>query len=196
MSEGNYRGEGRTKAEGSLTTVYVTVPKLKFFMEPKALSVASAQPISISTIAIPKNASASPKDRLDVLSKVITPPNPLTILLMGLFYSPKVGDATLDRIVIGRPLEKRAIVGGFSRSTSTVSSNDYVSEERLREIAKNNGSVTTRVRFRVIEDESNGNPKIVGYEVDENSGLDRVRVRFAERHDDGSVTFSDPDFKG
>nr|ELR5230154.1 S-type pyocin domain-containing protein [Providencia rettgeri] len=48
----------------------------------------------------------------------------------------------------------------------------------------------------MIDDEKSGNPKIVGYEVDEKSGLDRVRVRFAERHDDGLVTFSDPEFKG
>lgn len=120
----------------------------------------------------------------------------MTVLLMGLFYSPSVGDATLDRIVIGRPFEKRSIVGGFSRSASTVSTYDYTSEAFLREIAAAKSTVTTRVRFRVIEDEKSGNPKIVGYAVDELSGLDRVRVRFAERHEDGSVTFSDPDFKG
>lgn len=48
----------------------------------------------------------------------------------------------------------------------------------------------------MIEDEKNGSPRIVGYAVDASSGLDRVRVRFAERHEDGSVTFSDQGFKG
>ncbi|HEM6892192.1 TPA: S-type pyocin domain-containing protein [Providencia rettgeri] len=201
MSEGRYIGSavGRTNTGTSTTTVYVTVPKLRFFMEPRALSLAPAQsiPVPSSTIVIPKPVSApSTKDTLEVLSKVIVPPNMLTVALMGMFYSPKVGDATLDRIVIGRPFEKRVIVGGFSRSASTVSTYDYTSEAFLSEIAEEKGRVTTRVRFRVIEDEKSGNPKIVGYAVDGSSGLDRVRVRFAERHEDGSVTFSDPDFKG
>ncbi|MEI9533241.1 S-type pyocin domain-containing protein [Moellerella wisconsensis] len=201
MPENNYIGSAtsRTNIRTSTTTVYVNVPKLRFFMEPRALSLAPAQsiPVSSSTIAIPKPApSIYPKDTFGILSQVVKAPNPMTVLLMGMFYSPNVGDATLDRIVIGRPFEKRSIVGGFSRSASTVSTYDYTSEAFLREIATAKSTVTTRVRFRVIEDEKSGNPKIVGYAVDENSGLDRVRVRFAERHEDGSVTFSDPDFKG
>lgn len=196
MPENNYIGSAtsRTNTGTSTTTVYVKVPKLRFFMEPRALSFAPAQ--SISVPSIPKPASSTLSKDISLLSQLVKTPNPLTIALMGLFYSPSVGDSTLDRIVIGRPFEKRSIVGGFSRSASTVSTYDYTSEEFLREIAAAKSTVTTRVRFRVIEDEKSGNPKIVGYEVDENSGLDRVRVRFAERHEDGSVTFSDPDFKG
>ncbi|MCG5371209.1 S-type pyocin domain-containing protein [Providencia rettgeri] len=196
MPENNYIGSAtsRTNIGTSTTTVYVTVPKLRFFMEPRALSFAPAQSISVPSIPKPVS-STLPKD-IGLLSQLVKAPNPMTVLLMGLFYSPSVGDATLDRIVIGRPFEKRSIVGGFSRSASTVSTYDYTSEAFLREIAAAKSTVTTRVRFRVIEDEKSGNPKIVGYAVDELSGLDRVRVRFAERHEDGSVTFSDPDFKG
>lgn len=196
MPENNYIGSAtsRTNIGTSTTTVYVTVPKLRFFMEPRALSFAPAQSISVPSIPKPVS-STLPKD-IGLLSQLVKAPNPVTVLLMGLFYSPSVGDATLDRIVIGRPFEKRSIVGGFSRSASTVSTYDYTSEAFLREIAAAKSTVTTRVRFRVIEDEKSGNPKIVGYAVDELSGLDRVRVRFAERHEDGSVTFSDPDFKG
>jgi len=196
MPENNYIGSAtsRTNTGTSTTTVYVKVPKLRFFMEPRALSFAPAQSISVPSIPKPVP-STFPKD-IGLLSQVVKTPNPITIALMGFFYSPSVGDATLDRIVIGRPFEKRSIVGGFSRSASTVSTYDYTSETFLREIAAAKSTVTTRVRFRVIEDEKSGNPKIVGYAVDERSGLDRVRVRFAERHEDGSVTFSDPDFKG
>ncbi|EKT61706.1 S-type pyocin domain-containing protein [Providencia burhodogranariea] len=196
MPENNYIGSAtsRTNTGTSTTTVYVKVPKLRFFMEPRALSFAPAQSISVPSILKPASSTLS-KD-ISLLSQLVKAPNPLTIALMGLFYSPSVGDSTLDRIVIGRPFEKRSIVGGFSRSASTISTYDYTSEEFLREIAAAKSTVTTRVRFRVIEDEKSGNPKIVGYAVDERSGLDRVRVRFAERHEDGSVTFSDPDFKG
>ncbi|WP_369308339.1 S-type pyocin domain-containing protein [Providencia rettgeri] len=196
MPENNYIGSAtsRTNTGTSTTTVYVKVPKLRFFMEPRALSFAPAQ--SISVPSIPKPASSTLSKDISLLSQLVKAPNPLTVALMGVFYSPSVGDSTLDRIVIGRPFEKRTIVGGFSRSASTVSTYDYTSEAFLREIAAAKSTVTTRVRFRVIEDEKSGNPKIVGYAVDEHSGLDRVRVRFAERHEDGSVTFSDPDFKG
>ncbi|WP_350893109.1 S-type pyocin domain-containing protein [Providencia stuartii] len=163
-------------------------------MEPRALSFAPAQSIPIPSK--PKPASSTLLKDVSLLSQVIKAPNPITIALMGLFYSPSVGDATMDRLYIGRPFEKRLIFGAFSRSASTVSANDYTSEAFLREIAVAKSTVTTRVRFRSIVDEETGNPKIVGYEVDEKSGLDRVRVRFAEIHEDGTATFSDPEFKG
>lgn len=196
MPENNYIGSAtsRTNIGTSSTTVYVTVPKLRFFMEPRALSFAPAQSIPIPSI--PKPASSTLLKDISLLSQVIKAPNPITIALMGLFYSPSVGDATMDRLYIGRPFEKRLIFGAFSRSASTVSTNDYTSESFLREIAAAKSTVTTRVRFRSIVDEETGNPKIVGYEVDEKSGLDRVRVRFAEIHEDGTATFSDPEFKG
>lgn len=196
MPENNYIGSAtsRTNIGTSTTTVYVTVPKLRFFMEPRSLSFAPAQSISIPSI--PKPSSSTLLKDISLLSQVIKAPNPITIALMGLFYSPSVGDATMDRLYIGRPFEKRLIFGAFSRSASTVSTNDYTSEAFLREIAAAKSTVTTRVRFRSIVDEETGNPKIVGYEVDENSGLDRVRVRFAEIHEDGTATFSDPEFKG
>lgn len=196
MPENNYIGSAtsRTNIGTSSTTVYVTVPKLRFFMEPRALSFAPAQSIPIPSI--PKPTSSPFLKDISLLSQVIKAPNPITIALMGLFYSPSVGDATMDRLYIGRPFEKRLIFGAFSRSASTVSTNDYTSEAFLREIAAAKSTVTTRVRFRSIVDEETGNPKIVGYEVDEKSGLDRVRVRFAEIHEDGTATFSDPEFKG
>ncbi|MEI9749155.1 hypothetical protein QU516_11400 [Moellerella wisconsensis] len=76
MPENNYIGSAtsRTNIRTSTTTVYVNVPKLRFFMEPRALSLAPAQsiPVSSSTIAIPKPApSIYPKDTFGILSQVI-----------------------------------------------------------------------------------------------------------------------------
>lgn len=111
MPENNYIGSAtsRTNIGTSTTTVYVKVPKLRFFMEPRALSFAPAQSIPIPSIPNPVS-SALPKD-ISLLSQLVKAPNPLTIALMGLFYSPSVGDATMDRIVIGRPFEKLKTYG-------------------------------------------------------------------------------------
>ncbi len=44
-----------------------------------------------------------------------------------------------------------------------------------------NGTVRTRVRFRIEEDPESGELVSRSYEVGEKSGLDRVRVRFAKQ---------------
>jgi len=97
MPENRYIGSAvsQTNTRASTTTVYVTVPKLRFFMEPRALSFAPAQ--SISVPSIPKPASSTLSKDISLLSQLVKAPNPLTIALMGLFYSPSVEDSPLFR---------------------------------------------------------------------------------------------------
>ncbi|MDP0618053.1 S-type pyocin domain-containing protein, partial [Klebsiella pneumoniae] len=79
---------------------------------------------------------------------------------------------------------------------STVIQGDYVPEYELREIARQNGTVRTRVRFRIEEDPESGELVSRSYEVGEKSGLDRVRVRFAKQLDKETWGFEDPSIKG
>ncbi|MCW7762371.1 S-type pyocin domain-containing protein [Photorhabdus luminescens] len=76
-------------------------------------------------------------------------PNPVTIGLMGLFYSPKLNDGE----------------------------EDYLTPYRLRQIAEQYGKASTRVRFRWIRDEKSGKITVQGYHVSPEGGLDKVPVR-------------------
>ncbi|MCA6221701.1 S-type pyocin domain-containing protein, partial [Photorhabdus antumapuensis] len=76
-------------------------------------------------------------------------PNPVTVGLMGLFYSPELNDGE----------------------------EDYLTPHRLRQIAEQYGKASTRVRFRWIRDEKSGRITVQGYHVSPEGGLDKVPVR-------------------
>ncbi|MDB6369073.1 S-type pyocin domain-containing protein [Photorhabdus bodei] len=76
-------------------------------------------------------------------------PNPVTVGLMGLFYSPKLNEGE----------------------------EDYLDPYRLRQIAEQYGKAPTRVRFRWIRDEKSGRMTVQGYHVSPEGGLDKVPVR-------------------
>ncbi|NHB95227.1 killer protein of pyocin s3 [Photorhabdus stackebrandtii] len=76
-------------------------------------------------------------------------PNPLTVGLMGLFYSPRLNEGE----------------------------EDYLNRYRLSEIAEQFGQAPTRVRFCWIRDEKSGRMTVQGYHVSPESGLDKVPVR-------------------
>ncbi|WP_391529018.1 S-type pyocin domain-containing protein [Photorhabdus akhurstii] len=75
-------------------------------------------------------------------------PNPLTVGLMGLFYSSGLNEGE----------------------------EDYLNEYHLSEIASQYGKAPTRVRFRWIRDEESGRMTVQGYHVSPESGLDKVPV--------------------
>ncbi|MBS9435439.1 S-type pyocin domain-containing protein [Photorhabdus hainanensis] len=76
-------------------------------------------------------------------------PNPVTVGLMGLFYSPALNQGE----------------------------EDYLDPYRLRQIAEQYGKAPTRVRFRWIRDEKSGRMTVQGYHVSPEGGLDKVPVR-------------------
>ncbi|RAW83765.1 S-type pyocin domain-containing protein [Photorhabdus laumondii] len=76
-------------------------------------------------------------------------PNPVTVGLMGLFYSPKLNEGE----------------------------EDYLTPYRLSQIAEQYGKAPTRVRFRWIRDEKSGRMTVQGYHVSPEGGLDKVPVR-------------------
>ncbi|MCA6223098.1 S-type pyocin domain-containing protein, partial [Photorhabdus antumapuensis] len=75
-------------------------------------------------------------------------PNPVTVGLMGLFYSPELNQGE----------------------------EDYLNQYQLRQIAEQFGKAPTRVRFRWIRDEKSGRMTVQGYHVSPENGLDRVPV--------------------
>ncbi|OCQ53670.1 S-type Pyocin [Photorhabdus australis subsp. thailandensis] len=75
-------------------------------------------------------------------------PNPLTVGLMGLFYSSGLNEGE----------------------------EDYLNQYHLSEIAERFGKAPTRVRFRWIRDEKSGRMTVQGYHVSPESGLDKVPV--------------------
>ncbi len=75
-------------------------------------------------------------------------PNPVTVGLMGLFYSPQLNQGE----------------------------EDYLSQYQLRQIAEQFGKAPTRIRFRWIRDEKSGRMTVQGYHVSPESGLDKVPV--------------------
>ncbi|WP_205634315.1 S-type pyocin domain-containing protein, partial [Photorhabdus australis] len=75
-------------------------------------------------------------------------PNPVTVGLMGLFYSPPLNQGE----------------------------EDYLSQYQLEQIAEQFGKAPTRVRFRWIRDEKSGRMTVQGYHVSPESGLDEVPV--------------------
>ncbi len=83
------------------------------------------------------------------------------------------------------------LIGAYTRQNVTVTRQDYISEYDLRKIAQQNGTARTRVRFRIEEDPATGEMISRSYEVGERSGLDRVRVRFAEQVNNDQWQFED-----
>ena len=136
-------------------------------------------------------------------ARVLAAPNPLTVALLAIFYSPSLNEGETETLqnIRGDQLYQNLIhgqmmVGAFTRVNSTVIQGDYVPEYELREIARQNGTVRTRVRFRIEEDPESGELVSRSYEVGEKSGLDRVRVRFAKQLDKETWGFEDPSIKG
>ncbi|MBK6173382.1 S-type Pyocin, partial [Klebsiella pneumoniae] len=92
-------------------------------------------------------------------ARVLAAPNPLTVALLAIFYSPSLNEGETETLqnIRGDQLYQNLIhgqmmVGAFTRVNSTVIQGDYVPEYELREIARQNGTVRTRVRFRIEED--------------------------------------------
>ncbi len=136
-------------------------------------------------------------------ARALAAPNPLTVALLAIFYSPSLNEGETEMLqdIRGDQLYQNLIhgqmmVGAFTRVNSTVIQGDYVPEYELREIARQNGTVRTRVRFRIEEDPESGELVSRSYEVGEKSGLDRVRVRFAKQLDKETWGFEDPSIKG
>ncbi|KMF93420.1 hypothetical protein SM36_02367 [Klebsiella pneumoniae] len=89
-------------------------------------------------------------------ARVLAAPNPLTVALLAIFYSPSLNEGETETLqnIRGDQLYQNLIhgqmmVGAFTRVNSTVIEGDYVPEYELREIARQNGTVRTRVRFRI-----------------------------------------------
>ncbi|WP_235207162.1 S-type pyocin domain-containing protein, partial [Pectobacterium brasiliense] len=59
---------------------------------------------------------------------------------------------------------------------------DLLTQEKLLEVAKKQGTVPSRVRYQWMEDEETGRLKAVGYHTSMESGRDQVRVRLL-KHD-------------
>ena len=136
-------------------------------------------------------------------ARVLAAPNPLTVALLAIFYSPSLNEGETETLqnIRGDQLYQNLIhgqmmVGAFTRVNSTVIQGDYVPEYELREIARQNGTVRSRVRFRIEEDPESGELVSRSYKVGEKSGLDRVRVRFAKQLDKETWGFEDPSIKG
>ena len=136
-------------------------------------------------------------------ARALAAPNPLTVALLAIFYSPSLNEGETETLqnIRGDQLYQNLIhgqmmVGAFTRVNSTVIEGDYVPEYELREIARQNGTVRTRVRFRIEEDPESGELVSRSYEVGEKSGLDRVRVRFAKQLNKETWGFEDPSIKG
>ncbi|MDY1814524.1 S-type pyocin domain-containing protein [Klebsiella pneumoniae] len=96
-------------------------------------------------------------------ARVLAAPNPLTVALLAIFYSPSLNEGETETLqnIRGDQLYQNLIhgqmmVGAFTRVNSTVIQGDYVPEYELREIARQNGTVRTRVRFRIEEDPESG----------------------------------------
>lgn len=96
------------------------------------------------------------------------------------------GDQLYHNLIHGQML-----IGAYTRQNLTVTQNEYLAEYILREIAQQNGKARTRVRFRIEEDPATGKSISRSYEVGERSGLDWVRVRFAEQVSDNLWQFED-----
>lgn len=107
-------------------------------------------------------------------ARALAAPNPLTVALLAIFYSPSLNEGETETLqnIRGDQLYQNLIhgqmmVGAFTRVNSTVIQGDYVPEYELREIARQNGTVRTRVRFRIEEDPESGELVSRSYEVGE-----------------------------
>ena len=131
-------------------------------------------------------------------SRVLSAPTPLTVALFAMFYSKglNAGETEMLQSIRGDQLyhnlsHGQMLIGAYTRQTVTVTRQDYISEYDLRKIAQQNGKARPRVRFRIEEDPATGKMISRSYEVGERSGLDRVRVRFAEQVSDNLWQFED-----
>lgn len=118
--------------------------------------------------------------------------------LGALFYSKglNAGETEMLQSIRGDQLyhnliQGQILIGAYTRENLTVTREEYLSEYTLRSIAEQNGKARTRVRFRIEEDPATGKMISRSYEVGEKSGLDRVRVRFAEQINDELWQFED-----
>lgn len=188
------QGKGKTTDGGQLTPVFVSVTPAKLFMEAHSLSYAPPKSIVLPKPSF-KPTTAPYQGVLDAVKDVAIASR--WGILGLLFHSEPAGDPNEDQLFIGRLINSPLLVGGFSRSPQTVKGQNYAQEETLRRLAHEKGTIITGVRFRIIEDENNVYAnKVAGYIVNEASGLNHVRVRFAKRHEDGTASFSDPDIDG
>ncbi|EGT5657532.1 killer protein of pyocin s3, partial [Citrobacter braakii] len=80
-------------------------------------------------------------------------PNPTTVFLFGIFYSPKLNSGEQD----------------------------YIDKMRLEQAARNKEDVPTRVRFR-WEAEQNGTIRPKGFHVSAGGGQDKVPVRMLQKN--------------
>lgn len=186
--------KGKTTAGGQVTPVSVSIASAKLFMEARSLSYASPK-----SIILPKPIfKPTPVPYQGVLNAVKDIAIASRWGVLGLlFHSEPAGDPNEDQLFISRMINSPLLVGGFSRSSQTVKGQNYTEEATLRQLAHKKSTVITGVRFRIVDDESTGYAtKVAGYIVNEASGLNHVRVRFAERHKDGTATFLDPDIEG
>ena len=122
----------------------------------------------------------------------------MVIFLLAIFYSKGLneGETEMLQSIRGDQLyhnlsHGQMLIGAYTRQTVTVTRQDYISEYDLWKIAQQNGKARTRVRFRIEEDPATGKMISRSYEVGERSGLDRVRVRFAEQVSDNLWQFED-----
>lgn len=188
---------GKTTAGGQVTPVSVSISSAKLFMEARSLSYAPPKSIVLPK-PIFKPTTVPYQGVLDAAKAVKDVAIASRWGVLGLlFYSAPAGDPNEDQMFIGRLINSPLLVGGFSRSSQTVKGHNYTEEATLRQLAHKKSTVITGVRFRIVDDESTGYAtKVAGYVVNEASGLNHVRVRFAERHEDGTATFLDPDIEG
>ncbi len=131
-------------------------------------------------------------------ARVLSAPTPLTVALLAIFYSKGLneGETEMLQSIRGDQLyhnlsHGQMLIGAYTRQNVTVTRQDYISEYDLRKIAQQNGTARTRVRFRIEEDPATGEMISRSYEVGERSGLDRVRVRFAEQVNNDQWQFED-----
>jgi len=131
-------------------------------------------------------------------ARVLSAPTPLTVALLAIFYSKGLneGETEMLQSIRGDQLyhnlsHGQMLIGAYTRQNVTVTRQDYISEYDLRKIAQQDGTARTRVRFRIEEDPATGEMISRSYEVGERSGLDRVRVRFAEQVNNDQWQFED-----
>lgn len=195
-------GQGQTKVKENTIHVQVSMPKPNVFIRSHALSYAPAQIITPTSASQPSGSpindvSKYAIEKLTKASLVRLASNTVNLGLMALFYTPKVGEGSdnpPNQILLTN--EESLLIGGFSRSTSTISKEDFLTESQLRDIASVNGTAITGVRYRTVENEQTGQERLVGYNVEQRSDLNRVRVRFVKRDENGTASFSDIGFQG
>lgn len=183
-------GAGSTQTSTTPKTPVIERAPAKVFFEYEALAASAGR-----TLVMEKAAS---RVGTTVGARVIPMlPKTPTILIFGLFYSKSLGNGELSHDQLYSNIYNgMSTAGAFSRADGTVIQKDYVTEYELREIAKRNGTVRTRVRFRTEKNELTGEIITKSYLVGEGSGLDRVRVRAAKRLDEKTWSFEDLSFKG